>query len=55
MAPEATLYLDGTGKTLKVEYGTVYDTVNELFDPNKFRKKKTTQVWDMILVNLIQK
>ena len=31
-AAEATLYLDGTGKTLKVEYGTVYDTVNELFD-----------------------
>ena len=31
-AAEATLYLDGTGKTIKVEYGTVYDTANELFD-----------------------
>ena len=31
-AAEATLYLDGTGKTIRVEYGTVYDTANELFD-----------------------
>jgi len=31
-AAEATYYLDGTGKTVRVEYGTVYDTVNELFD-----------------------
>ena len=31
-AAEATLYLDGTGKTVKVEYGTTYDNVNDLFD-----------------------
>lgn len=31
-AAEATLYLQGTGKIKKVEYGTVFDTVAEVFD-----------------------
>ena len=31
-AAEATLYLTGTGTIKKVEYGTVLDTVNEVFD-----------------------
>ena len=31
-AAEATLYLQGTGIIKKVEYGTVFATVNELFD-----------------------
>lgn len=31
-AAEATLYLQGTGTISKVEYGTVFDTVNDVFD-----------------------
>ena len=31
-AAEATLYLQGTGRIKKVEYGTVFDTVAEVFD-----------------------
>ena len=31
-AAEATLYLTGTGVIKKVEYGTVFNTVNEVFD-----------------------
>ena len=46
-AAEATLYLTGTGTIKKVEYGTVFDTVDEVFDfLNSLGRKQEAMGYD---------